>query len=259
MEQHNFRSLYRDIRLLAGLLCLLTPVSVRADTAGDSKAPAPALSERCITLTRIGRGQAHPDQLTIDFPFTLQGESWAEVDKKHDLLQADWQGAIAPYGSSANTVSIPSLQKGGTVQGGKPIPCETGIVCVSVRDLSHWKELLLALAKRSATPLVLNYHVTEGEALRSAMEQAQKSAILQARKDADRLASIAGTRVVGVQVIREGCIRNAPSTASIFEKSGDNLIPPEIPAMDAEITVTFELAPPASGKATSQKSKKPGH
>jgi uncharacterized protein YggE len=248
MEAQNGCSKRRGVSFLLGLLGLLATGGAQADRRRDAPPPDPTLTARRITITRREYGQAPPDEATIDLPFAVQGETWEAVEKQRSLLLSSLQQEIAPYDSSPNTVSVSSANSGQVLQDGKMFVTDTGIIRIYVHSLSHWKELLNALGKKNPKPLTVEYLVTETTTLSKAGEQAQKRAIVRARQDADRLAGLAGTRVIGVLTMREGPLTNEASFPQTFAKAASNALPQTMTAVSAEITITFELAAPAAFK-----------
>jgi len=117
-------------------------------------------------------------------------------------------------------------------------------ISVYVRDLSRWKEILTAVV--SSRDRTVSYGVRDLTALQRATDQAQQSAVTQAKQSADRLAGLAGTRVVGILEIQEGTITRAEPFLQSSAKANDGRIPEETTLLSAEITITFELASPAS-------------
>lgn len=257
MNQQQNRFTVRMIATGCALLGLIATNSVQADTLGDCPVIKRQVFGRRITITRCGYGQARTNGATIELPFALEGENWDAVEKQRILLLDSLRKEIAPYPSSANAVSIDSSQSGQIYHDGKKITTDSGTVCVSVGDLAHLKEILILLGKREPSPSTVRFWA-DGTALLlvKAQKQAQRNAVALARQAADRWAGMAGTHVIGVLEICEGVMQGELPTREFVLKHADNPIPYEVSVVSAEVTITFELAPPDADKPASKTKRK---
>lgn len=245
MEPQINRSMAGVFSVLFVLGSLATAAAAApAEFSDDRPGKGRAVPGRRITITRTGYGQARPNAATIDLPFAVEGEDWPAVEKLRDLLIASLEKELLPCGSAATGVSIFSGQSGQAYRDGKAFTTDSGTLRIYVYDLSRWKEVLTTLSRRSEA-LTLRYQATEVESYWKAQDQAQKNAVALARQGADRLAGLAGTRVIGVLEICEGVSKSEEPLQHRFDKHV-NAIPQEVALTSAEITITFELAPPVS-------------
>lgn len=256
MNQQQIRFTVRMIATGCALLGLIATNSVQADTLGDRPVTKRQVFGRRITITRRGYGQARTNSATIELPFALEGENWDAVEKQRILLLDSLRKEIAPYLSSANAVSIDNSQSGQTYRDDKKITTDSGTVSVSVGDLTHLKEILILLGKREPGPSTVRFWASGTALLLKAQKQAQGNAVALARQAADRWAGMAGTRIIGVLEIWEGVMQGELPTREPVLKHADNPIPHEVSVVSAEVTITFELAPPDSDKPASKTKRK---
>ncbi len=198
---------------------------------------------RRLTIIRTGYSFAAPDSARIEVPYALFADADEQVQAKLRALGKTLEGVMAPYDTSGNSVSVGNVQAGQSYAGGKQIHSLTGNMLVTVRRISALKSVVENVGKSSPNPLVVHLDVTKPEVFQQSVRNAKLNAIAEARKDADVLASAAGTRIIGVWELNDGETRRAEQTTILADRSGAFVIPALIPVHSAQVTIVYEIAP----------------
>jgi hypothetical protein len=208
---------------------------------------------------------AKPDGATVEVPTLVEGETWELMQEKQAALSRALQAIVKPFDPTGYTVPGFNGHSDQAYHGDKKFPTMVGRFSIPVRDLTRLAEVIPQIEKLGTGPVFLKYYVGDRVVNEKAWQQAQSNAIAEARRNADRLAAAAGTKIVGVLEIREEGIHAADPTYGEYSKDKPLVIPSEIPVYDACVSIIYELAssterrsatplprkesPPANGKA----------
>lgn len=243
-------SIYRINATLAFdlFVCIaMASCNLPSGAAQNVRKPAEArhidAQSRRLTIVRTGYSFAPPDSARIEVPYALVADTDEQVQGKLKALGKTLEGVMAPLEPTGNSVSVGNLQAGQSYTGGKQIHSLTGNMVITVRKISALKSVVEIVGKSSPNPLMLHLDITKPEVFQQSVRNAKLNAISEARKDADVLASAAGTKIIGVWELNDGETRRAEQTTVLADRSGTFVIPALIPVHSAQVTIVYEIAP----------------